>query len=96
MQLFPLPAMNVTAVGRSRLRKPLALALALLVSPLLHRVGPHRDDPRPLEANAQVGSLCTATGNGIIRDYCIDQTSYAVSLIELERRPSKPSSACME
>lgn len=78
--------MNVTAMRRSRLRKPLALTLALLVSPFLNWFGPRDGGRSPLAANAQVGSLCTATGNSIIRDYCIDQISYAPSLIALERQ----------
>lgn len=86
MPLFPVPSMNVTAVGRSRLRKPVALLLALLVSPLLNWIGPRGANPSPLQANAQVASLCDGSASSIIRNYCVDGISYATHLVPFERQ----------
>jgi hypothetical protein len=62
--------------------KPLALLLAILVSPLIPTLD---TNPHPLAANAQV-SLCEGTGSSIIRNYCVDGNSFAVGAVELERQ----------
>jgi hypothetical protein len=76
--------LSVTAMRRAVFYRPLALLLAVLLSPALSELGAGRG-PKPLQAAAQVVQGCESTTNSIIRNYCVDGISYGVALSKLEQ-----------
>ncbi len=64
--------------------RPLALLLAMLLSPALSGWGTGRG-PKPLQAAAQTVQGCESTTNSIIRNYCVDGVNYGVALSKLEQ-----------
>jgi hypothetical protein len=71
------------SVGRLRhwlIYKPLAVLLVILLLPTLPWVG---RVSAPFQVSAQQG--CTATGNSIIQNYCVDGVAYFADLYQLEQ-----------
>src|SRR5450432_3498463 len=77
---------TVNSVRRSLFFEPLAMLFALLVLPVLSWVdlGVNNAISRPFQAGAQSLGGCSATGNTIIRNYCVGSTVYAADLTQLE------------
>jgi hypothetical protein len=77
---------TVSSVRRSLFFEPLAMLFALLVLPVLSwvDVGVNNAIPRPFQAGAQSPGGCSATGNTIIRNYCVGSTAYLADLTQLE------------
>jgi hypothetical protein len=72
------------SVGRLRhwlIYKPLAVLLVILLMPTLPWIG---GASAPYQASAQVQG-CEATGNSIIRNYCVDGVAYFADLYQLEQ-----------
>jgi hypothetical protein len=72
------------SVGRLRhwlIYKPLAVLLVILLLPTLPWIG---GASGPYQASAQVQG-CTATGNSIIQNYCVDGVAYFADLFQLEQ-----------
>jgi len=76
--------LSVTAMRRAVFFRPLALLMAVLLSPALSELGVGRG-PKPLQAAAQVVQGCESTTNSIIRNYCVNGINYGVSLSKLEQ-----------
>lgn len=76
--------LSVTAMRRAVFFRPLALLLAVLLSPVLSGWGAGRS-PKPLQAAAQVVQGCESTTNSIIRQYCVDGVNYGAALSKLEQ-----------
>lgn len=76
--------LNVIDLRQWLIYKPLAVLLSILLVPVISWIGGD-SHARPFQASAQTGSVCNATGNSIIQNYCDTQgNAYFVDLSQLE------------